>query len=94
MKPAIIVADSSPLIALAVMELFPVLPNLFELIYVPTAVVKECVADVTKPKAHTIQNALKNGQLIEAPIHYVRHKGLVVVSKWFPRVALICIDSA
>jgi predicted nucleic acid-binding protein len=65
LKPTVVVADASPLIAIAVMDLFPVLPQLFNVIFVPNAVVIECINDVTKPKSGIIQQALTDGILIE-----------------------------
>ena len=68
LNPAIIVADASPLIALAVMDLIPVLPKLFDRIYVPAAVVRECLEDLTKPKAGVIKRAFEEGLLQEKSV--------------------------
>lgn len=65
MKPSVIVADTSPLIALAVMDLISILPDLFESFYVPTAVVNECLLDLTKPKASIIQQAIAEKIIVE-----------------------------
>ena len=65
MKPTVVVADTSPLIALAVMDLLPVLPKLFKKVLVPSSVVKECLGDLTKPRAMDISNALANQLFIE-----------------------------
>lgn len=68
MKPRVIVADTSPLIALAVMDLFSILPKLFDTIYIPPAVAKECLADLTKPKSAIIHQALTEKQFIEKTV--------------------------
>jgi len=56
----LVVADASPLIALAIMDLFPVLKQLFERVLVPNAVVKECLNDLSKPYSLAIKQALKD----------------------------------
>lgn len=56
----LIVADTSPLIAIAIMDLFPVLNKLFKQIIVPEAVIKECMHDLSKPQSVTIKRALKD----------------------------------
>ena len=63
MKPTIVVADASPLIALAVMDLLPVLDRLFKKVLVPSAVAKECFGDLSKPRAADIGTALSDGLL-------------------------------
>ena len=68
MKPTIVVADTSPLIALAVMDLLPVLNTLFETVLVPSAVVTECLDNLSKPKADTISAALSAELLIEQSV--------------------------
>lgn len=65
MKPSIVVADTSPLIALAVMELLPVLPSLFDKVLMPSAVVKECLDNLSKPRADDISEALSKQILYE-----------------------------
>ena len=60
----LIVADTSPLIALAIMGLLPVLKNLFKKVLVPEAVVNECLHDVSKPQSSVIEKALRE-QLLE-----------------------------
>ena len=44
-----IVVDTSPLIAIAIMDLFPVFNKLFKQIILPEAVVNECMHDLSKP---------------------------------------------
>lgn len=65
MKPEIAVVDTSPLIALAVMGLLPALRSLFNTVLVPSAVVRECLDDLSKPMAENIGGALANNLLIE-----------------------------
>ena len=64
----LIVADTSPLIAIAIMELFPVLDALFEKVYVPHAVVQECLQDLTKSKSIAIKQALQQNFIIEKAV--------------------------
>lgn len=64
MKPAIIVADTSPLIALAIMDLLPILNSLYKNVFVPPAVVKECLEDLSKPKAEEIRKILEDNVLL------------------------------
>ena len=68
MKPEVIVADTSPLIALAVMDLLPVLNTLFKTVLVPSAVVTECLDNLSKPKAMAISAALSERHLIEQSV--------------------------
>lgn len=68
MKPTTVVVDTSPLIALAVMELLPVLRLLFNTVLVPSAVVRECLHDLSKPMADDIGEALTNRLLVEQPV--------------------------
>ncbi|MBF0228936.1 MAG: hypothetical protein HQK63_05030 [Desulfamplus sp.] len=49
----IVIADSSPLIALAVIEKLEILEKMYEKIYAPTAVVQEVVR-TDKPFANTL----------------------------------------
>ncbi len=65
MKSTIVVADTSPLIALAVMDLLPVLNTLFETVLVPSAAVTECFNNLSKPKADTTRAALSTELLTE-----------------------------
>lgn len=67
MKPTTVVVDTSPLIALAVMDLLPVLRLLFNTVLVPSAVVRECLDDLSKPMADNIGGALTNKLLVEQP---------------------------
>ncbi len=68
MKPTVVVTDTSPLIALAVMDLLPVLNTLFKTVLVPSAVVTECLDNLSKPKATVISSALSNKLLIEQSV--------------------------
>ena len=56
----LVVADTSPLIAIAIMDLFSVLDTLFTQIIVPEEVVKECLGDLSKPQSDIIKKALKD----------------------------------
>lgn len=68
MRPATVVTDTSPLIALAVMDLLPVLRLLFNTVLVPSAVVRECLEDLSKPMADNIAEALTNRLLVEQSV--------------------------
>ncbi len=68
MKPALVVADTSPLIALATMGLLPVLRIIFKTILVPSAVVRECLNDLSKPMVAEISKALANQLLVEQSV--------------------------
>ena len=68
MKPAAVVIDTSPLIALAVMDLLPVLRMIFNTVVVPTAVVRECLDDLSKPMADNIGEALTKRLLVEQSV--------------------------
>jgi predicted nucleic acid-binding protein len=59
----IVVADTGPLIALALIDLLPILPSLFLEVYIPDAVAGEAIKDPGKPGALVIAEALKNGNL-------------------------------
>lgn len=63
--PAInlVVADTSPLIGIAVMGLFPELNTLFNQVIVPEAVVQECMHDLSKPQSIIIKKALTDNVL-------------------------------
>ena len=68
MKPEIVVVDTSPLIALAVMGLLPALRSLFNTVLVPSAVVRECLDDLSKPMAENIGDALVHNLLVEQSV--------------------------
>ena len=68
MKPEIVVVDTSPLIALAVMGLLPALRSLFNTVLVPSAVVRECLDDLSKPMAVNIGDALVHNLLVEQSV--------------------------
>jgi predicted nucleic acid-binding protein len=81
LKPSTVVADTSPLIALAVMELLPVLPSLFKKVIVPSTVVRECLGDLSKPRAAEISEALSSQILIEQSVtdqDYCEFLGLIL----------------
>jgi len=59
----LVVADTGPLIALSIMDLLPQLHELFAEVYVPNAVVDECLHDLTKTKSTAIKNALDQGYI-------------------------------
>lgn len=52
----IIVSDTGPLIALAIVELLPKLDQIFEAVHVPAIVYEEAVIDLIKPGAQIIKN--------------------------------------
>jgi predicted nucleic acid-binding protein len=58
--PLVIVADTSPLIALSTMGVLPYLPSLFGRVYIPDAVLKECSKDLSKPMAMETQKAVES----------------------------------
>ena len=68
MKPTTVVVDASPLIALAVMDLLPVLSMLFNTVLVPSAFVRECLDDLSKLMADDIGEALTNRLLVEQSV--------------------------
>ena len=61
--PRIVVADSGPLIALALIDLLTILPKLFSGVYIPDAVADETIDNPEKPGALAIADALKDGIL-------------------------------
>ena len=65
MKPVTVVSDTGPLIALAVMDLLPVLRKIFNTAVIPAAVVRECLNDLSKPMADKIGEALTSELLVE-----------------------------
>ncbi len=64
----IVVADTGPLIALALVKMLPILPRLFSLIYVPDGVVLEATQDPVKPGAQEIQRALEQGCIVRKSV--------------------------
>lgn len=64
----LIVADTSPLIAIAIMGLFPVLKKIFGKIIVPEEVIKECFQDISKPQADTIKCALQDKIILQEKV--------------------------
>ena len=59
----VVVSDTGPLIALALIDLLPLLSRLFTEVYAPDAVVEEAIRDRGKPGAEAIADALANGIL-------------------------------
>ncbi len=64
----IIVADTGPLIALALVELLPVLHKLFPEVCIPLGVLAEVTEDVAKPGALAITGALDKGWITAHPV--------------------------
>lgn len=60
----IIVADTGPLIALALVDLLPLLPTLFSAVYVPETVLREATRDISRPGAQAIQTVIEKGLII------------------------------
>lgn len=58
MPPSLLVADSGPLIALAIADLLPVISKYYQALLVPETVLNECLANKTEPGAQQIQTAL------------------------------------
>ncbi|MEO0444047.1 MAG: DUF3368 domain-containing protein [Pseudomonadota bacterium] len=55
----IVVADTGSLIALAILDMLPILPNLFDEIYAPDAVINEALVEISQPGAKAIDTAIK-----------------------------------
>ncbi len=64
----VIVADTGALIALALMGLLPSVALLLGQLWVPRAVVRECLRDKSKPAASLIDDALERGWLTPVAI--------------------------
>lgn len=69
MPGRIVVCDTGPLIALALVELLPALPRLFAEVVVPPAVVAEAIHDLQRPGAKAIAAAMAAGCLVQRPIN-------------------------
>ena len=67
-----VVADTGPLIALALVGLLPSLADMFAEIYAPDAVVKEALLEPSKPGGREIQNALDRGWIIQRTVIITR----------------------
>ncbi|NHN36501.1 DUF3368 domain-containing protein [Pseudomaricurvus alcaniphilus] len=65
----VIVSDTGPLIALALLNLLPVLPKLFASVYVPDGVITEATQDEKKPGARAIRQALESGLLLQKSVN-------------------------
>ena len=64
----VIVADTGPLIALALVELLPVLQKLFSDVYVPVGVLDEATKECSKPGAKAIKLAVEKGWIAVRPV--------------------------
>ncbi len=64
----VVVADTGPLIALALVKLLPALPKIFTTVYVPDGVVREATQDGSKPGSGEIRHALDNGWLVQRSV--------------------------
>ena len=67
----LVVADTSPLIAIAIMELFPVLNELFEQVIVPRAVVHECLYDLIKSSSIPFSMLVMNKLITVLGVHNI-----------------------
>ncbi len=63
MTKKIIIADTGPIIALALLDLIKDMPEVIGEIIIPHAVYLECTYDLSKPAAKSIQLAVTNGQM-------------------------------
>ena len=57
----IIVADTGPLIALAILDLLKIMPELFSDIFITEGVLEEALKDESKPGAAAISRAVQDG---------------------------------
>ena len=64
---SLIIADSSPLIALTLVRLLPELRSLASEILIPATVEKECTQNLSLPAARQIKQAISNGLLTVTP---------------------------
>jgi predicted nucleic acid-binding protein len=64
----IIIADTGPLIALALIDQLTILNKLFEKVYITEAVLHETTVDTSKAGAKTILTALNNQEIIKHDI--------------------------
>lgn len=69
----VVVADSGPLIAIAYLELFSILPDVLGTVLVPDTVLRECLYIPSRPDAIEIQSALEKGWL------HVRESNPIIV---------------
>jgi predicted nucleic acid-binding protein len=58
-----VVADASPLIALALIDHLTLLDDLFDEVLVPEAVAAECTAELSRPGARAIHDAIEGRRL-------------------------------
>ena len=57
----VIVADTGPLIALAILDLLKIMPKMFSEVYITGGVLEEALRDKSKPGAVAINKALQDG---------------------------------
>ena len=67
MSVNLLVADSGPLIALAIANLLPTLKKQYQALIVPEAVLDECLLHTTEPGTQQIQAALELGHIKIVP---------------------------
>lgn len=78
-KSTIIIADTSPLIALSVMNMLQYISVIFDAVYIPAEVQKECTNDLTRPMAKVISNAIASGNIVVA--HTKNKKEVALLSQ-------------
>ncbi len=66
LKP-LVIADSSPLIALGILDVFAVLPTLAKAVWIPETVRKECLIKTNAPGSHAIAAAIDEGLIQVKP---------------------------
>lgn len=64
----VVVADTGPLIALALLDMLPVLSGLFSVVYVPDGVVIEATQDMYRPGATAILSAIEDKHIVRRSI--------------------------
>ena len=64
----VVVADTGPLIALALLDMLPVLSALFSVVYVPDGVVIEATRDRARPGANAILRAIEDKHIVRRSI--------------------------
>ena len=66
----IVVADTSPLIALGLLDLLPVLSKLFDEVLIPETVAQEALADLSLPGAKAIAAAIELEHISCHPVEF------------------------
>lgn len=64
----VVVSDTGPLIAIALIELLPVLPKLFSTVFAPESVIAEATQDATRPGAKAILAAIESGWVVRKTV--------------------------